>query len=153
MLRVILDVNGDRIGEFHILNVGIHGDGKRQKRKYRVQYFRELLPHVREALSIKEGEEFQILDSKFSVIHYREDGALVLVKKVLDEFFNPNRLIKKRNSEGSKNEKNKGVENRICGNCNDYYVCKSDSKVREEKYLPKNKKGCKEWIRKEARSE
>ncbi len=32
-----------------------------------------------------------------------------------------------------------------CGDCKDYFVCKSDSKVRG-KYLPWNKTACEEFI-------
>jgi len=31
-----------------------------------------------------------------------------------------------------------------CGECEDYYCCKSDSKLRA-KYLPKNKKACRDF--------
>ena len=35
--------------------------------------------------------------------------------------------------------------NFICGDCEDYLVCKADYKV-DGKYLPKNKKACKEFM-------
>lgn len=39
------------------------------------------------------------------------------------------------------------AKSKKCGNCQDYYVCKADLKHRDEKYLPKHKKACNEYIK------
>lgn len=41
------------------------------------------------------------------------------------------------------------VEIRLkCGDCNDYYVCKADRRTKYDKYLPKNKKACVDFVTK-----
>jgi hypothetical protein len=69
MLKVILDVNGLKIGEFKILNIGNKGLEKRkgQWRNYKVEYFED-----------EKGKGIS-----FQIKHKREDRALVLLQKVL----------------------------------------------------------------------
>lgn len=64
---------------------------------------------------------------------HREFTASPYIKKILDEA-KPDR----QPSAGEKKVSNK------CGECEDYYCCKSDAKLRG-KYLPKNKKACKKF--------
>lgn len=71
MLKVTLDVNGKKIGEFQIIDIG--SCGKKQI-KYKVCYFK------------KPGEYVEI----FYVVHQLEEGVEVLVKKVLDKLLSGN---------------------------------------------------------------
>lgn len=80
MLKVTLDVNGKKIGEFQIIDIGSVGE---KRIEYKVSYFR------------KPGEYVEI----FYVVHHLEEGVEVLVKKVLDKFLsgNDSKLLERKN--------------------------------------------------------
>ena len=81
MLRAIIDVNGRKIALMHIVQIKTL-DGDLRKYRYKVTQWPDAGDSLLGIISFNEGE----------IEHHRRDGALELIRKVIDD-------IKKRRND------------------------------------------------------